>query len=443
MITISLARQSRAVKARHCKNLQISLLFCKLIQQEWYSKPIKRLAETSGFVSIFFLGCGTNQNMDSTSKLRDPMLAFGFSETLIAVYSFLLSQESAHINQIAKATCISPDKVQQEIEHLLELQVVAFDVIKNKYILYVLDPDIVWTAFIKSMTWKFVHTLNDNDIDVLISNLPEQDHLTLQRLREIVDAIRIAAMGLYKGTGSITKHRWRDALDINHMSQVLAEAIQQAKSQICAVSNSPRLPHVALIWESILKRISDSIAYKRVADLTEIIEHGISIIRRDVEYVGVNLRVLDTDDIKHKFYVIDRSLLVVFHSVGLPDMGAKVGRVTDQAEIIRRYRKRFGNYYENGVPAQFVIDMLTQAGTRLLKHADALGYKSDELDWLQCLINWGTFCTKEGPFVQRVSHKALNDDLVHRGTTGKLIPSYDIKMKDIKANWITQSNQPR
>lgn len=379
--------------------------------------------------------------MDKIAELKDAMITAGFSETLISVYSYLLVRESASLDQIAKGAGLGLDMTRQEIDRLLGLQVIAFDLVKKKYILYALDPDVVWNAFIKGTSWKFVNTLTDNDIDVLMSNLPESHRVALQHFRESVDAIRKAAIELYSGTAFVTMHRWREAIDSNHMSQVLAESIQQAKSRIRAVSKSPRLPHVALIWESLLSRLRESIPYQRVADLTEIVEHGLDVVRRDVEQVGIDLKVLDTNDIEHKFYLVDKSLVIVFHTTGLREDGATIGRVTDQSEIITRYQKRFENYYAYGVPAQFVIDVLSQSGDRLLERADVLGYKSNEIDWLQGLIALGTFCLKDDPFSYAVSHRALDNGLVHRGTTGKLIASYDIRMKDIKALWKAKGNQ--
>lgn len=379
--------------------------------------------------------------MDKVAELKNAMIAAGFAESLISVYSYLLLHESASLDQIAKNTGLGLDKARQEVDRLLELQVIAFDLIKKKYILYALDPDVVWTAFIRGTSWKFVNTLTDNDLVTLMSNLSENHRIALQHFRESVDEIRKAATQLYGGTAFITKHRWREAIDINHMSQVLAESIQQARSRIRAVSKSPRLPHVALIWESILKRLKDSIPYQRVADLTEVVEHGLDVVRRDVEQVGIDLKVLDTNDIEHKFYLVDKSLVIVFHTTGLREDGATIGRVTNQSETISRYQRRFESYYKSGIPAQFVIDALSQSGYRLLERADILGYKSNEIEWLQGLITLGTFCLKDDPFAHAASHKALDNGLVHRGTTGKLIASYDIRMRDIKSLWEAKTNQ--
>src|SRR3990172_11536362 len=105
--------------------------------------------------------------MDKALNLKNAMAAADFSESIISVYSFLLLQESVSLDQIAKTTGLGLDKTREEVDRLLELQVIAFDMVKKKYILYALDPDIVWDAFIKSTSWKFVNTLTDNDINVL------------------------------------------------------------------------------------------------------------------------------------------------------------------------------------------------------------------------------------------------------------------------------------
>src|SRR3990172_3537337 len=159
--------------------------------------------------------------MDKTVDLRNAMIAAGFSESIISVYSCLLLQGSASLNQIAQITGLGLDNARQEVDRLLELQVIAFDMVKKKYILYALDPDVVWAAFIKGTSWKFVNTLSDSDIDILMSHLPESHRLVLQHFRESVEAIRKAATEQYSGATFVTKHRWREAIDTNHMSQVL------------------------------------------------------------------------------------------------------------------------------------------------------------------------------------------------------------------------------
>jgi len=369
----------------------------------------------------------------SQVRLAETMKEAGFSDTLIVIYGFLLTQEQATIIEVSRAIKLDAETIQREVKSLLQLQVVAFDSLRGKYVLFALDPVLVWSAFIKGRTWQFIQTLGEDDIEPAIISLPDDHQAALRRFRTTINAIQLAASALYQGSYSVTGHRWRDAIDQDQMGQLLAQAIQRAKSTIQAASASPRLPHVALIWESILSKVKNKVAYRRVADFTEIVEHGLDVIRRDIEVIGIDLRVLDTADITKKFYLIDSALVVVFHSVGLSNDGSAIGRVTDQAQIISRYKGYFSNHYSNAIPGQFVLSQLTESGERLLQNARSNGYSSDVLEWLECLIGWGTFCNKSSAGLD--VKKAIRDNFVHIGTTGKLVPSYDIDMGHVRLKW--------
>lgn len=370
-------------------------------------------------------------------KLYEKMIKTGFSDDVARVYCYLLCQDYASISKISIATNLIEQKVKIATEYLLELRVVAFDIIRKKYILYALDPDIVWEAHCNNTTWRFVNTLDDYDMTRASDNLPVKNRDLLEYFNKSMNEIIGYATKLYRSYSSVANHRWRDAIDDEHMATLLSESIQQANFIIRGVSSSPRLSQVALIWQSIVDRMEKGVKYHRVADLTEIIEHGLYVVQRDMEQIGVRLMILDTTEIDQKFYVVDKSLVVVYHKIGVEGVQT-IGRVTNYGPIVDRYKKRFDSYSKKAIPGHFVLAVLRICADQLLNKIETLGFNEIEQMWFKCLINWGMFCKVEDPYLKDLGgleERALHEDLIIIGTTNQPIPKYNITIKEIRALW--------
>jgi len=371
-----------------------------------------------------------------SSRLVDLMQQAGLSQPTATLYEFILSREFTS-EDILEQQFRSQD-IRQDIERLLELRVIAVDIVRDKYALYPINPDLAWGSVSNDMTWRFYNSVNDYEKPRSHYALPSRYREPVQHARNVINAIREIATRLYESAPSVERHRWREALDKEHLAVLLSEAILQGSSRICCVSKPPRSSQLAIIWESIVQRMKEGTAYQRIANLTEVIEHGLYIIQRDIEDYGVDLRVLDLDDIKHKFYVVDNNFLVVYHLTGT-DRSQQVGRVTREKNTIKRYRKRFSKYYEKATPGLFVVQQLRKASKQLLETAQRQGFNEAEIAWLQCLINWGIFCNIEIPSIsdlQELEEKALGVGIVKQGTTGKLVPKYCVTMRDIEREWL-------
>ncbi|MHC4160250.1 MAG: hypothetical protein ACYSSO_14350 [Planctomycetota bacterium] len=377
-------------------------------------------------------------------KLYQIMDHVGMGDSVAKIYGYLLLKEYASINKICSATNLSKKPVKDSIERLLELRVIAFDMVRDTYVLYALDPEVVWPAFANETKWRFSYTLPDYDLVRPSDNLPVRHRDLFIHVFNSVDEIKAISSEIFRSYAAVENHKWRDAIDNEHMATLLSEAIQQAQSVIQAVSSSPRLPQVALIWQSLVSRMEDGVSYHRIADLTEIIEHGLYIVGRDMEKVGVNLMVLGTSDVEHKFYIIDKNFVVVFHRTGGVERFETIGRVTNHKPIIGRYRKRFESYREMAVPGHFVLQVLQTIAGNLLRKATSLGFNKTEQTWFECLINWGTFCHVEDPSLKDpggLEERALQNGLITYGTENRPVPNYGITMSDIRSVWQQWSSE--
>ncbi|MDY0040504.1 MAG: hypothetical protein RBS57_09345 [Desulforhabdus sp.] len=377
------------------------------------------------------------QQKTDVEQLHEVMRRVGFSEETARVYGYLLLQDYASINKICTSTGLKKGQVHASVDDLLDLRVIAFDMVRYKYVLYALDPEVVWPAFANETTWRFSNTLEDYDLARVDDNLPVRHRELLVHVYESVDEIKTIASNVYRSYAAVKNHRWRDAIDTEHMAALLSETIQQADSVIRAVSSSPRLPQVALIWQSITGRMETGVEYHRIADLTELIEHGLYVVERDMDEIGVKLMVLDTSDVEHKFYIVNRSLVVVYHRTGAGGVET-IGRVTNHKRIVDRYRKRFESYVEKAVPGSFVLEALRVCANRLRKKVETLEYNEIEKTWFDCLIHWGMFCKLEDPYLKDrggLEERALRHGLIKLGTTKSPVPEYCVTMAEIKRAW--------
>ena len=65
------------------------------------------------------------------------------------------------------------------------------------------------------------------------------------------------------------------------------------------MSTSPRLPQVASFWATLTDRIGAGVSYRRIVDLDEVIDHGVQLVRRDIEEYGIDVKLLERDRIRH------------------------------------------------------------------------------------------------------------------------------------------------
>lgn len=379
------------------------------------------------------------QHKELVNRLIDLMEQAGINQSTSQVYVFLLTQEYVQSEIIEERFGIQQTKL--ALQKLLELKIVGIDVIFDKYVAYAITPELAWGSVANEITWRFITSREDFEKARLHTALPKSRTQLVAHARSIIDKIREISKSLYESTPSVVRHQWREAIDKDHLAILLAETILEAKHTILCVTKPPRSSQLALIWESIAQKINDGVAYQRITNLNEIIEHGLYIVQRDIENYGVDLKILAIEEIAHKYYIIDNKFLVVYHLTGI-DQSEQIGRVTRERNTIKRYKKRFAKYKQKSIPGLFIVKQLRQESYRILERAKKYGLDDSEIVWLECLINWGVFCNlEEYPLgkMSTLSKKAMELGLVKSSSLGKLVPNYNINMLEIRKVW-TQLN---
>lgn len=291
---------------------------------------------------------------------------------------------------------------------------------------YAISPSIAWRSLSSQLLWR------------------TSDAITAgESAPGICDEIAAVSSRLYRPFAAALAHQEWDAATTDEFAQLICEAMGQARQTILAVSKSPRLPHVASFWATVSDRLGVGVTYRRVVDLDEVIDHGLKIVKRDIEEHGIDLMVLERDRINHKFYVVDGTFLAVFHGQEQTTEGGSrsgVGRITTRGTILRRYARRFREYTTVAIPGRFALRRMEMASEELLQSArERLG--SEEVAWVESIIHYGKFSrlsvtrgwSKDEK--ARAEERAIEMGVVRRNRDGDVLPAYPLTEGDIREGY--------
>lgn len=359
------------------------------------------------------------------SDLVQLMLQLDFSPSSAKVYKTLLTNGPLSPDELSTHSRQPAAHLEQTVQVLMNLQLIAKDYVRGQPAYYARDPTIAWLALEADLVWE-------TDTSLMPARLvPSTGDPRKDELRATCVEIIKAARQLYKPHSAALSHRVRDANTPDELMRLTCELLYHSTEFIYAASRSPRLPHVAQFWTVLTGSIEKGVRYHRVADLEEVIDHGLSIVTRDMNDFNIDLRVLERERIGHTFYLVDGRYLAAHHYKA-PRRGEGqrgVGRITNQAQIVGRYKKRFLGYLADSIPGRYVVAHLREAGDELLRRA-VTRFSPEEVDWLQDLINLGKFSKFHKTWdwdekkITEVAQKAIDEGLVCKNHDGLLVPIY-------------------
>ncbi len=372
-------------------------------------------------------------------SILELMRQFNFSAAAASTYSLLLTDGPLSVEQLEQRTQQNGTRLEQALKKLQELRLIGTDHQRGHPLYYATDPAMAWLSLTADLVWEKRNTLNT------ISNLPETNSPDTEHLRMLCAEISAHAERLYKPQVAALKHRERDAESSEELAQFTCEIIYQARKEIFAVSKTPRQPQVSSFWAVLSSLIENkSIHYHRVVDLEEVIEHGLKIVERDMGTYGIDLCILEQDQIQHTFYLVDKRFLSVLNKSSQPPDKPELGygRITNQYQIIARYRKRYERYKEASIPGLFVVNHMRQATEKLLETANSK-LPAIEVLWLKSLVDFGKFSkfhVENGWSVEYqllVEEKATALGLTRRSADGYLVPIYPTSETALRSAYLS------
>ena len=375
--------------------------------------------------------------MEDASRLYELMIGLGFDRVATEVYGVVLT-----CGPLARRGIVSvlPGLSRQVDDALAVLH--RRGLIGSEYRrlrrrrFYAVAPHLAWKALGSDLLWSTA------DPTAARSPSPRATDPSIKARSGACDEIALVAERLYRPHAAALAHREWDAATEEEFAQLICELIAHARTSVLAVSMSPRLPQVASFWATLTDRIGAGVSYRRIVDVDELVDHGLILVKRDIEEYGIDLRILERDRIHHKFYVVDRALLAVFHDqphASGSDRRSGVGRITSRGTIVRRYARRFREYASIAIPGRVVVHRMEQAALELLRAATHAGLTAEEVGWVESLVQYGKFSrfhVSRGwspEEVRRVAELATGMGLVRSNADGVIVPAYQVTDGDIRA----------
>jgi hypothetical protein len=368
-----------------------------------------------------------------TSDLVQLMQQLSFSLPSAVIYEILLQNGPTSPTDLSTISGQRPAHLDQTVQVLMSLQLIAKDYVRNRPIYYARDPTIAWLALEADLVWE-------TDTSLLPARLvPSTGNPTEDELRATCVKIIEHAEELYKPHSAALSHKVRDANTPDELMRLTCELLYHASKYIYAASKSPRLPHVAQFWTVLTKQIEKGVRYHRVADLEEVIDHGLSVVTRDMNDYSIDLRILEADAISHTFYLVDGRFLATHHykTTRRNEVQRGVGRITNQAPVVGRYKKRFLRYLDDSIPGRFVESHLRKVAGELLRSADG-ALSSEETDWVNDLIELGKFSKFHKTWkwnekkTAETEQKLIELGFVRRNDDGFVVPLYPTDEREVR-----------
>jgi DNA-binding transcriptional regulator GbsR (MarR family) len=350
-----------------------------------------------------------------------------FGRAVGPLYALLLTDGPLAPDSLSAVTREPTPAIARALDRLIRLRLVGTDVRRGRLHYYATDPSLAWLALVADLVWGTNVELRP------VRALPETNNPDVESLRMLCNEISELAQRLYRPQAATASHRERDAESQEEMARLICEIIQQAEREVLAVSPSPRLPQVASFWVVLTDRMEHGVAYRRIVDLDEIIDHGLLVKSRDMNETGVDLSVLEHDRLDKKYYLVDKKYVAIFDRNG-GNNTSLLGRITNHLPIVMRYRKNFRKYAEDAIPGRFVVEYLNAAARQLIERA-RLALKPIEAAWIEDLVKYGRFSKFEDwqpARIAAVASKAAALGLVRRNFDGEIVPAYPTNERELR-----------
>jgi hypothetical protein len=368
---------------------------------------------------------------DDEAELLELLGSFGFDRLTGQVYAVLLTRGPLPKRELLAVFARPEAHLDRSLALLRNhrLAGVAYERFRPRY--YATDPRLAWQTLSTDLLWSGPSTLSPRPADAKAVDA------AVEGRRRLCSELSVVAGRVYRRHLAVLTHREWDALTTEELAQLVCEIVSTARREILAVSKSPRLPQVAAFWTALTSRLSEGARYRRVVDLDEIIAHGLRLVTRDIGERHIELRVLERDRIGHKFYVVDKRYLAVFHDERQPGVRG-VGRISTKHPVVWRYHQRFPAYEQAAIPADFVVAKLRESAAAALFSARK-HLTETELAWIESLVELGKFSRfdkeaawSDGEF-SRVEARASAVGLVRRNVEGELVFAYPLTEREIRA----------
>lgn len=276
-----------------------------------------------------------------------------------------------------------------------------------------LDPRIVFKSVYSNFLWDHIATEDD------LVCLKNEERENILYFKGNCDTLAKRTFKHYR-----RHHGGRGIIYISNekqLSGVLSETILKASKSIFGVTAPKCLMHnISLIWECLKSKMASGIPYKRVSDELTFISFGYLINKRDIEEVGVCLRLVSKPKIKQKFFIIDDGPALIFWG----DLPGKRFRfeatLVDNKALVRRFQDKAEELWQAGVTAKTALNYMLWLRKQYMEEVRQLLKNDNEIRFAEGIFDFGVFYKEQYIHLDRESAGRLITKLFNSGLLTQL-----------------------
>jgi hypothetical protein len=361
------------------------------------------------------------RSAEAAAALMATMRDLGYSAESTSLYIRLMVQGPRTPAQVRESTGLADAGLHGAVRALLKDGLVFEDRDGGGTSWYCRDPATAWLSLAAAVTWSVAPTLRPLH-ELPHTGRPEIDGRKALYLR----ALR-PALALWKPRDDDMRRKHIRAPNSRILTQLALEAIDLAGAHVRGVSVSPKIAGAAPFWPVLQRKLKQGVAYTRLADVTEVYEHGLDIVRRDLAD-GIDLRLSTRAElVTTRGYLSDRRILVKYDSAPVGQR-PESGVMTSDPHAIDRFVRRFNKVKATAVPAPVVLEHLGGLAVGLRQRAAALD--PDAAAWLDALIRMGRYAQLPEQFewsarrTERAAGQLAEAGLARVGDDGMRLPAW-------------------
>jgi hypothetical protein len=172
------------------------------------------------------------------------------------------------------------------------------------------------------------------------------------------------------------------------ISGFLMKSVARGRFVLRAIVAPPWVGKLPMIWSAVTYIRGLGASYYRLSDQETFASFGYKINKRDMEDVGVELRILRRDPMSvPKIYLVDDSLAAVLQK---DDSGERC-TVYENPQEIDGQKAEFKGLWDESVPAEILLEQLEEQRGTFIRNAKEL-LTNAELEAYGFLLDYGVFC---------------------------------------------------